>query len=440
MKHLFLPNRFFSVLGGVILLFVLSFPFPFLFVGAQIVLAVFIALCLVDYLLLFDRRVVVEAERALPKIMSLGEVINVTLILENPTGLRLKVGVVDELPEQFQQRDFWVTVDLAKGEEKKIHYELRPLSRGAYLFGATNLFLTTRLGLLQRRIARKNNCEVPVYPSILQMKQLEWSAFDKTNIKRGIKRVRRLGHSYEFEQIKNYVKGDDFRSINWKASSRRATLMVNQYEDERSQQVYNIIDKSRTMRLPFEGLTLMDHAINTSLVISNIVLRKHDRAGLFTFADKMGSFIKADNHSTQLSRILNALYKEQERKIEANFELLYFGVRKFMRRRSLLLLYTNFESAYALDRVLPILRKINNLHLLVVVFFQNTEVEAFAHQPCETVEEIYQQTVAQQAIAEKEQMVQKLQMYGIQVVLTAPEELAVNTINKYLELKSRGMI
>ena len=99
--------------------------------------------------------------------------------------------------------------------------------------------------------------------------------------------MRRIGHSYEFEQIKNYVRGDDYRSINWKATSRRGHLMVNQYEDERAQQVYNIIDKSRSMKMPFNGMSLLDYAINTSLVISNVALQKHDRAGLMTFSDKM---------------------------------------------------------------------------------------------------------------------------------------------------------
>ena len=252
--------------------------------------------------------------------------------------------------------------------------------------------------------------------------------------------MRRLGHSYEFEQIKNYVRGDDYRSINWKASSRRAQLMVNQYQDERAQQVYNIIDKSRAMKMPFNGLSLMDYAINTTLILSNIALQKHDRAGLLTFSDKIGTSIKADRKPNHLNKILLALYKEQERQLEANYELLYHASRKLIKGRSLLLLYTNFESSYAMERVLPILRRINNLHLLVVIFFENTEIKNFARQDVETTEGIYHQTIAQQFIAEKVQIVQKLRQYGIQAILTKPEELAVNTINKYLELKSRGLI
>jgi uncharacterized protein (DUF58 family) len=216
--------------------------------------------------------------------------------------------------------------------------------------------------------------------------------------------------------------------------------MVNQYEDERAQQIYSVIDKSRVMRMPFGGLTLMDHAINTSLVLSNIALKKHDRAGLFTFSDKIGSVLKADSKAVQLNKILQTLYKEKERNTEANYELLYYFSRKLISGRSLLVLYSNFESMYALERVLPILRRVAAFHLLVVVFFENTEIDDFAKASPVTVEGIYQQTVARKFLAEKSAMVQKLRQYGIQAMLTRPEELTINTINKYLELKARGLI
>ena len=192
--------------------------------------------------------------------------------------------------------------------------------------------------------------------------------------------------------------------------------------------------------MPFAELSLMDYAINASLALSNIVLRKHDKAGLITFSDVVGTTIKADNKPDQLHQILEALYREKERPLEANFELLYHIARKLVNGRSLLLLFTNFESRYAMERVLPTLRRINHLHLLVVVFFENTEIRDFADQAARNIEEIYTQTVARNFLAEKLAIAQVLQQHGIQTVLTRPEELSMNTVNKYLELKSRGLI
>jgi uncharacterized protein (DUF58 family) len=439
-KNLFLTRRFFIAFGGVILLFIISYSFGWLMAVAQTALVVVSGVVLADFFLLFNKKTLISASRRSPKLLSLGDANRLFLDVENRSAHRLSLTVVDEIPMQFQKRDFELSLELSPNEARRTHYDLTPTERGAYNFGNINLFATSFLGLVERRFVSKADEMIPVYPSVIQMKNFELKAFRQIAHQTGIKKIRRLGHSYEFEQIKNYVAGDDFRTINWKAASRRATLMVNQYEDERSQQVYCVIDKSRAMRLPFGGLTLMDHAINAALVMSNIVLKKKDKAGLLSFSDKIGSTLAADNSPNQLGKILNELYREKEGKGEASYELLYYAARQLIKGRSLLLLFTNFESQFALERVLPTLRLLNNLHLLVVVFFVNTEIEELAKTEATTTEEIFQQTIAQKYRDDKTQMVQKLRQYGIQSILTRPEDLNINTINKYLELKSRGLI
>ncbi len=440
MRHLYLTNRFFGLFGAVALFFVIGYGLPFLFPVAVTFFILAVALTMADWVLLFNQKINVEAERRLPKMLSLSDSNKISLAIVNRSPRKLHLTVIDELPVQFQKRDFEKTLEVKGGEERVLTYELTPVSRGEYEFGVVNLYASTQFGLVQRRFRAGEPMAAPVYPSVVQMKQYELLAFNRLNNQQGLRKIRRIGHSYEFEQIKNYVRGDDYRSLNWKATGRANRLMVNQYEDERSQQVYCIIDKSRAMKMPFNGLSLMDYAINTSLAILNIALRKYDKAGLITFSDTIGSTIKADRRANQLNKILHALYNEKERPLEANYELLYHIARKLVNGRSLLLLYTNFESMYALERVLPLLRRINNFHLLVVIFFENTEVQDFAKQEAQTVEGIYTQTVAQNFLAEKAAIAQVLRQHGIQTVLTRPEDLSMNTINKYLELKSRGMI
>jgi uncharacterized protein (DUF58 family) len=440
MRHLFLTNRFFWLFGGLAGLFALAYPFGFLYPVAQAAFAVAVAALGVDAVLLFGRRPNVLCTRVLNPVFSLSDPNPVTLRLHNAGNLLLRLSVVDELPVLFQRRDFEEQLTLKPDARAEIRYELRPLTRGVYSFGKINVFATSRLGLLERRIAFDQPQEVAVYPSIIQMKRYELRAMKHIAHETGIKKMRRIGHSYEFEQIKNYVPGDDYRSINWKAVGRRSTLMVNQYEDERSQQVYCIVDKSRVMRMPFDGLSLMDYAINTVLAISNIILKKQDKAGLLTFSDVMGATLKAERSAGQMNKILEALYREKERTGESNYELLYEAVRRFIGMRSLLLLFTNFESMHALERALPTLRRLNRFHLLVVVFFENTEIRALANEEVRLTADIYRQTVARKFLQDKKEMVTKLRQYGIQAVLTKPEDLTLNTINKYLELKSRGLI
>ncbi len=439
-KDLFVTARFFYVMAALIVGMTLSYPFPILLPVIKTSFVVAGVLCLADGLLLFSRKVAVSTKRLMSSVLSLGDDNPVELTFSNLSGLNLTVEVIDELPAQFQRRDFDFRIRLAPFETLHYTYHLRPLTRGEYQFGDIALYITSSISVLKRRIRHDQQVMIPVYPSIIQMKKYELKTIARIAVEHGVKKVRRIGHSYEFEHIKQYERGDDYRSLNWKATGRRAQLMVNQYEDEKSQPVYCIIDKSRVMHMPFNGLSLLDYAVNASLVISNIVLGKQDKAGLITFSDKPGTLIKASRGKTQLKKILDALYKEREGVVEANYESLYMGVRRLVSSRSLLFLYTNFESTYALQRVLPQLRRINNQHLLVVVFFENTEITTQPAAQIDNLEDIYTQITAEHYALTKIRIAQQLKQHGILTILTKPENLTVNAINKYLELKSRGMI
>ena len=433
-------RRAFAVLGALALVFVLAFVFPVLYPAGMVALFAMTALFLTDGWLLFQPAMKFTVHRHTGKLFSLGDPNPVVLRVRSKVRFALRVTVYEELPVQLQERNFRMDEAFAPLERKVLKYHITPRSRGSYSFGDTNLIVRTQIGLLARRIAMDNGQTVPVFPSVIQMKKYELMAFARISTFEGIKKVRRLGHSYEFEQIKTYVHGDDIRSINWKATSRRNQLMVNQYEDERSQPIYSIIDKSRAMHMPFNGLSLLDYAINTSLVLSNIALKKHDQAGLVSFSSTIGSTLPAERASNQLKKILAALYNEKAFLLEANYDLLYRAVKNVVKSRSLIFLYTNFESPYAMERALPVLRKINASHLLVVMMFENTELIDYSRKQAEFVTDIYTQTMADKLVLEKKHMVMKLRMHGIQTILTRPEDLSINTVNKYLELKARGLI
>lgn len=440
LRGLYLPSRFFWATAALIVVMGLSYSFPFLMSISLTGIVMLLLLLLIDILLLFNQSVRVNIDRDLPGVLSLGDENPVQVSISNKSRIWLSIELVDELPEQFQARNFRLATKLDRDSNEILKYALRPLSRGEYHFGSIHLFLSTRLGIVRRKASYPLAMMVPVYPSIVQMKKYELKTIARIANEYGVKKVRRIGHSYEFEHIKQYVLGDDYRSINWKATGRRAQLMVNQYEDEKSQQVYCVIDKSRVMHMPFNGLSLFDYAVNATLVISNIVLGKQDRVGLMTFAEGPKSMVKADRSRQQLRKIMDTLYREREGSTEANYEGMYLSLRKLVNGRSLIFLYTNFESTYALQRVLPQLRKLNDQHLLVVVFFENTEITANTSTNVATLEDIYRQVTGEDFMLTKVQLAQQLRQFGIITMLTKPENLTVASINKYLELKSRGMI
>ena len=440
MKSLFLKNRIFLFLLLLAIGFAFSFGWNVLFPIFKVLLYVLIALVLVDVLVLFFRKQEIVVTRKLNDTLSLGDENKVELTISSSYTIPLDVEVIDELPYQLQRRDSSFRFSLNPEGKRTLYYTIKPTERGLYSFGNVNVYVSSVLGLVERRYVVDVNQEIGVYPSVLQMRKHEFQVFTKSSQNQGVKKMRRLGNTNEFEQIKDYVKGDNYRHINWKATSRRNKLMVNQYQDEKSQQVYCVIDKSRSMKMPFDGLTLLDQAINSALVMSNIALKKGDKAGLITFSDKIGAQVKASRNDTHLKKVMEVLYNQKTDFLEANYELLYQSIKRTVRGRSLLIMYLNFESFYSLTRAMPILRRLNKSYLVVVVFFENTEISKASEIESETVSDIYLQTFAQKFNNDKKRMVQELRKYGIQSILTKPEELSVNTINKYLELKSRGMI
>ncbi len=422
------------------ILFLAAFFLPWLGDIPYLVFGALLCLAAADVIILYKTEAGIFARRLSPERLSNGDENSITIYIENFYAFPVSAGIIDEIPHQFQKRDAWFTTSLTSRQHKSIEYSLKPLKRGEYYFGNVLVFVSSPLGLIHRRYIFNESETVPVFPSFLQMRKYELMAISNRLSEIGIKKIRRIGHSMEFEQVKNYVAGDDYRTINWKATARRGDLMVNSYTDEKSQHVYCVIDKSRVMKMPFEGLSLLDYAINASLVLSNIAMRKEDKAGLITVSEKIGSVIPADRKAVQLNKILNVLHKEKSRYLECNMEALYSAIRGTLKQRSLVVLFTNFESFPALERQLPFLKRISRFHLLLVVFFENTELRKLSEAPAKDVEEIYVKTIAEKFAYEKKLIVKELAKHGIQSILTAPQNLTVNTVNRYLEIKARQAI
>ncbi len=406
----------------------------------QLIVGGLFLVTVLDVFLLYRNKIGVQAKRELPEKLSNGDNNSVIINVTNRYLFPIKIKIIDELPVQWQIRDFTINANLNSAEEKKFTYQVRPTERGEYHFGKLNIFSKSPIGLVARKQQFQDNQMVPNYPSFLQLKKYEFVAFSNKLNLFGLKKIRQIGHTLEFEQIKDYVTGDDIRNINWKATAKKNQLMVNQYQDEKSQPVYSVIDKGRVMKMPFNHLSLLDYAINATLVISNIVLKKQDKAGMFTFSRKMENQVVAKRRKSQMRLILESLYNINTDYSESDFARLYIDLKRLIKQRSLLLLYTNFETLDALHRQLPYLKAISKNHLLVVIFFKNTELEAFAEKEARTTREIFNKTIAEKFIYEKKLIANELRKHGIQTILTAPENLTVNTINKYLEIKARGLL
>lgn len=438
--NIYLTRWFFVVFVLAIGMYVAAYSIPNLEFVADVTLASLFGVTAIDTLLVFSNREPIHVQRTWQERFNLGETNKIKLKVENLSNQPFHFILYEGFPIEMQERSRSFGGMLAAGGERTFDYTFTPKSRGEFSFGDITVRIRSVFFLVSRRVEISASGKFHVYPSVLQMKKYELLVFHQQKVNSGIKKIRRLGNNSEFEQIKNYIQGDDLRTVNWKATSRKNELMVNQYQEEKSQSVYCIIDKSRNMEMDFDGLSFLDYSINASLVLSNIAIRKGDKAGLITYSDKIGTVLPAERSAGQMRRMIEALYNQRTRFKEASYDLLYQSIRRSVRSRSLIVLFTNFESEFTLKRALPILRQINQKHVLVVVMFENKELQDLAFGETESLLEVYQSTVAERMISYKSMLAQTLRQNGIHTVLTLPEDLSVNTINKYLELKAKGAI
>ncbi len=439
-KKIYINDFFFYFLGGIAILFVLSFFFENLYSPCWYLFFVFLLFTLIDFLLLFATGNNISGNRILPDKLSNGDENEIFVNVINNYGFHTKITIIDEIPFQFQLRNFSIKKTIKSQEKRTFKYELRPTERGEYSFGSLNIYVSSPLRLISRKYIFDKGKMVPTYPSYIQLRKYDLIAFSNKLFMYGLKKIRRIGHTMEFEQIKEYVQGDDLRTINWKATAKKNQLMVNQFQDEKSQNVYMIIDKGRVMKMPFNGLSLLDYAINATLVMANVIIKKNDKVGMMTFAKKVQNCILAERRSKQMSLFLENLYKIKTNFQESDYSRLYVDIKKNINQRSLIMLYTNFETLDALNRQLPYLKSIAKSHLLVVVFFKNTELHELVLKKATNVQEIYDKVIAEKFEFEKKLIVNELKKYGIHAMLTKPENLTLNSINKYLEIKAKGIL
>lgn len=439
-RNIYLTKWSFLIAAAGILSFIIGYSVKFLYYGGIVITGGLTLAVLYDLILLHSGKIKLSAERLTSKYFSLGNNNEIKLVIQNESKMPLVVEIIDELPVQLQKRDFLIKKGWSEAKEEIVKYHIKTNSRGEYHFGKLHLFVNSRLHLVQRRVSFDLSKTIATYPSIIDMKKYQLLIDGRMNSLKGIRKIRKIGQSSEFEQIKEYHSGDDYNKINWKSTGRMNKLMVNHFTDEKSQLIYCFIDKSKSMSMPFKGLSLLDYAINASLMIANTSILKKDNFGLLSFAKNVENVVKAGNNSNQLRLILNSLYKEEERETDADYETLYHHSKRVLKKRSLIFLFTNFESKYALDRAMPVLKNLSKAHLLVPIVFKNNELEQFYSTKAKNIKDIYLTTIAQKFANEKQLIVHELQAHGIQTVYTAPENLSANVLNKYLELKARGMI
>jgi len=194
------------------------------------------------------------------------------------------------------------------------------------------------------------------------------------------------------------------------------------------------------MQSAFGGRALLDYSINAALVLSFVAIRKEDKAGLITFAERFETFVPAGKQSSQMQLLLEDLYRQQTTFGESDYSSLYVHLNKHVSKRSLLIIYTNFDRIIGMERQLSYMQQLARQHVVLVIFFEDVELRDFAARPPQSSEDCFHQVIADPLIYEKQYVTTTLRRHGIYSLLTTPEDLSVDVINKYLEMKAKRLL
>ncbi len=376
-------------------------------------------------------------ERTMDTRLVVGVENRITLRLHNPHDRPLRVAIRDDLPPGWRAEPDELALELPPYARRDVSYTVVPEKRGRFAFGDVHLKIEggARLGAIVVTVSAAE--EARVFPNVLGPRRYELAARlgDLSSV--GFRSVRRAGGGGEFEQLREYVSGDAFRDLDWKSTAKRQRPVTRVFEQERSQLVLLAIDAGRMMATRIDRISKLDHAINAALLLAYVALRQGDRVGLVVFGDRVHDFVPPGRGPAQYKKLLEALYAVSAEETFVDFRRLLEFVQVRARKRALLVLFSDLlDEAHAMPLAehAALLRR---THLPVCVTMHDAVAERLADAPVRDARSAYRRAAAADLLAEREAVKAHLRKSGVRLVEAPPGELAVATVNRYLEIKAR---
>ena len=285
-----------------------------------------------------------EVSRECEEKLSLGAINPIVIRIRNNTRHLLKITFRDDVPEGIKVQNPMVNLIAPPHLDSMVQYNVIPVKRGQFIFGDISARYTGVLGLCTRTVRFPCEHAYKVYPNLRDLRRLSLAAINKSQLIYGFRKTRAYSAGTEFESLREYNRDDDYRKINWMATARENKLIVNNYQPERNQQVFIILDSSRVMNSEINSIKKLDYAVNSAFLLANTAVKKGDSTGLMVFDSTVRRFIKPGKGSSQFQLIAEQLYNIEENLVTADYTgaLLYLNGRQ--NKRSLLCIFTDLFS------------------------------------------------------------------------------------------------
>ena len=382
-----------------------------------------------------------QVERQMDERFAMGAENEVRVRVRNRSRRAVKLLLKDEYPapmELMNPREVMLTVP--PGRSRVWTYRLLPTARGRYSFGDTHLRFRTRFGLLWKQYRYPTTSDVKVYPNIREAKKNELYAHRNRRPDPGIRRMQLRGQGREFESMREFVTGDEIRHISWAATAKRGKVITRQYTIERSQNVVVLLDTGRLMTARIGNLSKLDHAINAALSIAYVAAAGGDNVGLLAFARRVIDYLPPRRGREQINRVLESLYNLEPQLIEPSYARAFNFFNTNCKRRSLVIILTDLVDRDASAELLIHTSKLIPRHLPLIVTIGDTDLREMVRRAPATSGEVYQQGVAEEILRQREEALSRIRHAGGLALDVPARYLSIQLVNKYLEVKERGLL
>lgn len=381
----------------------------------------------------------IHVERPLPYPLAVDRPNDIHLEVANRTGRPASIIIKDDVPLRCRTQFLPIRSTIRPGSGTSLMYRLTPLDRGNGEYGDIYFWLKGRLGLVWKKGVCKAARTVKLYPglSLLEQRRLR---VRRPSAQDPVRAMRKRGQGSEFDSLREYAMGDDSRLVHWGTSARKGKLIVRQNRLERSQTVFLVLDAGRMMTARVFGKTKLDHSLNAALLLAYSALELGDKVGLMVMGHDVQAFLAPAKTPGHFGRILDATYSLPARMEEPRFHRALAAVSTRLRRRSLIVVFTDLIDERASEGLLRYSLGLLPRHLPVVVAISDTEVAQVADSIPKDKRDLYRQGVAAEMLDRRERLLARLGSTGVMVVDSPPHEISAAVVDRYLDIKMRSLL
>lgn len=386
------------------------------------------------------RAAALAVTREVGKIASLAIPHPVTLTLSNLSARPLRLWMRDDRLPEFSVSQDEFAFRLAERSRATVTYDLSSRRRGAFRLERIYVRVRSRLGLWQRFFSYPVESPLHVYPDLRQMSEYAILARKNRLSLMGVRRTRRVGQDNEFERLRDYTPDDNYKFIDWRATARRSRLTVKDFQTNQSQRLIFMLDCGRMMTNVNAGLSLLDHALNSMLMLSYVALRQGDAVGLICFSDAVHTYVPPRGGGAQMNRLLHASFDRFPQLVESRYDLAFLHLAAQCQKRSLVILITNLIDEVNANQLQRYLTNLVGRHLPIGVLLRDHRLFDAVDPPDLEGHRLFRAAAAADILTWRHQTLTDLVHQGVLALDVFPEQMSAPLVNRYLDIKARHLL